>query len=251
MDLNTCAAKDCGKPRFLDYYVCAEHFAFYAAPQYTDSMLVKADEVKLETAPFPDFSLYPELFPASPPSSNPRRPIQQCRRHKARSNLLSLRSALRTALHRARSSRLPRRRKRAQSRDLSSIAFRGTGTPVGANSAGGQSDSGVCIIAKWEMALRIGLASVKLRTIGTVISPLRYPRCFERWCSAALVKFSELDAKANLIQPMGEEDQADSVDTGQLQHLKRVSRIKHIILQNYSPSLGEYLGFSTPRACVL
>ena len=61
MDLNTCAAKDCGKPRFLDYYVCAEHFAFYAAPQYTDSMLVKVD--KLETAPFPDFCLYPEAVP--------------------------------------------------------------------------------------------------------------------------------------------------------------------------------------------
>ena len=43
MDLDTCAAKDCGKPRFLDYYVCAEHFAFYAAPQYTESMLVKVD----------------------------------------------------------------------------------------------------------------------------------------------------------------------------------------------------------------
>ena len=46
MDLNTCAAKDCGKPRFLDYYVCAEHFAFYAAPQYTESMIVKVDNVE-------------------------------------------------------------------------------------------------------------------------------------------------------------------------------------------------------------
>ena len=61
MDLNTCAAKDCDKPRFLDYYVCAEHFAFYAAPQYTDSMLVKVD--KLDPAPFPDFCLYPEAAP--------------------------------------------------------------------------------------------------------------------------------------------------------------------------------------------
>ena len=40
-DVNTCAAKDCDRPRFLDYYVCAEHFAFYTAPHYTDSMLVK------------------------------------------------------------------------------------------------------------------------------------------------------------------------------------------------------------------
>jgi len=57
-DVNTCAAKDCEKPRFLDYYVCAEHFAFYAAPHYTDSMLVNVD--KAEPAPYPDFCLYPE-----------------------------------------------------------------------------------------------------------------------------------------------------------------------------------------------
>ncbi|MFY9729746.1 MAG: hypothetical protein WB723_16765 [Candidatus Acidiferrales bacterium] len=76
MDLNTCAAKDCGKPRFLDYYVCAEHFAFYAAPQYTDSMLVKVD--KLEPAPFPDFSLYPEAVPcvATQQKSPPPDPTQ-------------------------------------------------------------------------------------------------------------------------------------------------------------------------------
>ena len=77
MDLNTCAAKDCGKPRFLDYYVCAEHFAFYAAPQYTDSMLVKVDRLSLEPAPFPDFSLYTEAVPCvatqqkSPPPPDP------------------------------------------------------------------------------------------------------------------------------------------------------------------------------------
>ena len=51
MDLNTCAAKDCDKPRFLDYYVCAEHFAFYAAPQYTDSMLVKVDKLEPRAIP--------------------------------------------------------------------------------------------------------------------------------------------------------------------------------------------------------
>jgi hypothetical protein len=76
MDLNTCAAKGCGKPRFLDYYVCAEHFALYAAPQYTDSMLVKVD--KLDPAPFPDFCLYPEAVPCvageqqSPPPDPPQ-----------------------------------------------------------------------------------------------------------------------------------------------------------------------------------
>jgi hypothetical protein len=73
-DVNTCAAKDCDKPRFLDYYVCAEHFAFYAAPHYTDSMLVKV--ANAEPAPYPDFCSTPKLPPASPPSRNPRRPIQ-------------------------------------------------------------------------------------------------------------------------------------------------------------------------------
>jgi len=60
-DVKTCAAKDCDKPRFLDYYVCAEHFAFYAAPQYTESMLVNVDNA--EPAPHPDFWLYPEATP--------------------------------------------------------------------------------------------------------------------------------------------------------------------------------------------
>lgn len=34
----TCFSRSCAKPRFLDYYVCAEHFAFYAASRYGDSM---------------------------------------------------------------------------------------------------------------------------------------------------------------------------------------------------------------------
>jgi hypothetical protein len=59
-DLNTCAAKDCAKPRFLDYYVCAEHFAFYAAPHYTESLLAKTDPV--ESAACPDLRMYPEEF---------------------------------------------------------------------------------------------------------------------------------------------------------------------------------------------
>ena len=41
---------------------------------------------------------------------------------------------------------------------------------------------------------------------------------------------------------MGEGDQANSFDTGRLQHLKRVSRIKHIILQNYFPPWASILG---------
>ena len=71
-DVNTCAAKDCEKPRFLDYYVCAEHFAFYAAPHYTESMLVNLD--KAEPAPYPDFCLYPESIPcvATERAASPR-----------------------------------------------------------------------------------------------------------------------------------------------------------------------------------
>lgn len=41
---------------------------------------------------------------------------------------------------------------------------------------------------------------------------------------------------------MGEGDQANSFDAGRLQHLKRVSRIKHIILQNYFPPWASILG---------
>ena len=87
MDLNTCAAKDCSKPRFLDYYVCAEHFAFYAAPQYTESLLVKGDNVdNVEPAPFPDFSLYPEAVPcvATQQQSRPPDPTQSDATKRAR-----------------------------------------------------------------------------------------------------------------------------------------------------------------------
>jgi hypothetical protein len=84
MDLGTCAAKDCGKPRFLDYYVCAEHFAFYAAPQYTDSLLVKVD--KVEPPPYPDFCLYPEAVPcvAAQQKSPPPDPTQSDATKRAR-----------------------------------------------------------------------------------------------------------------------------------------------------------------------
>ena len=39
----TCFCKDCAKPRFLEYYVCAEHFAYYVAPRYTESMVIKVE----------------------------------------------------------------------------------------------------------------------------------------------------------------------------------------------------------------
>jgi hypothetical protein len=39
----TCSSKECRKPKFLDYYVCAEHFAYYVAPRYTESMVIKVE----------------------------------------------------------------------------------------------------------------------------------------------------------------------------------------------------------------
>ena len=83
-DANTCSAKDCDKPRFLDYYVCAEHFAFYAAPHYTESMLVNVDEA--EPAPYPDFCLYPESIScvATEQESPPPDPTQSDATKRAR-----------------------------------------------------------------------------------------------------------------------------------------------------------------------
>ena len=62
-DIGICVEKDCDTPRFLDYYVCAEHFVVYAAPHYTDSMLIKPEEPELAApAASPDFRMYPEEF---------------------------------------------------------------------------------------------------------------------------------------------------------------------------------------------
>jgi hypothetical protein len=58
MDAATCVTKDCDKPRFHEYYVCAEHFVFYAAPRYTESMLVK-----VEPAASSELPLYPDAPP--------------------------------------------------------------------------------------------------------------------------------------------------------------------------------------------
>ncbi|HKD63000.1 MAG TPA: hypothetical protein VKB40_03120 [Candidatus Acidoferrales bacterium] len=57
-DLGICVEKYCDKLRFLDYYVCAEHFVVYAAPRYTDSMLVNPET--LASVECPDFRMYPE-----------------------------------------------------------------------------------------------------------------------------------------------------------------------------------------------
>lgn len=59
-DIGVCVEKDCDKPRFLDYYVCAEHFVVYAAPRYTESMLVNIEPAA--PAACPDFRIYPEEF---------------------------------------------------------------------------------------------------------------------------------------------------------------------------------------------
>jgi hypothetical protein len=63
MDVGTCVTKDCDKPRFHEYYVCAEHFVVYAAPRYTESLLVKVEQVEpagaVDPPPYPDFRLYP------------------------------------------------------------------------------------------------------------------------------------------------------------------------------------------------
>jgi hypothetical protein len=47
--------------------------------------------------------------------------------------------------------------------------------------------------------------------------------------------------KRNYI-PVGKEHQADAIGGDELQHLKRVSRIKHVILEKYFPSWAMILG---------
>jgi hypothetical protein len=41
----TCFSKSCSKPRFLDYYVCEQHFVLYAAPRYTESMVINPEPI--------------------------------------------------------------------------------------------------------------------------------------------------------------------------------------------------------------
>ena len=41
----TCFSRNCGKPRFLEYYVCVEHFACYAAPRYAESMVINPEPI--------------------------------------------------------------------------------------------------------------------------------------------------------------------------------------------------------------
>jgi hypothetical protein len=47
----TCFSKNCGKPRFLEYYVCVEHFVCYAAPRYAESIALKAKPITYSAIP--------------------------------------------------------------------------------------------------------------------------------------------------------------------------------------------------------
>ena len=42
---SNCFVKDCSKPRFMGYYVCAEHFVFHASARYTESMIIKVEPI--------------------------------------------------------------------------------------------------------------------------------------------------------------------------------------------------------------
>jgi hypothetical protein len=50
---SNCFVRDCSKPRFMGYYVCAEHFAFYASAKYTESMVIKVEPIGI-------WCVYPE-----------------------------------------------------------------------------------------------------------------------------------------------------------------------------------------------
>jgi hypothetical protein len=62
----TCFSKCCNKPRFLEYYVCAEHFIFYAAPRYTEPMVNKVKPLAYSEF----WYIYPE--PTACSSSQPK-----------------------------------------------------------------------------------------------------------------------------------------------------------------------------------
>ena len=43
---SNCFVRDCSKPTFMGYYVCAEHFVFYASARYTESMIIKVEPIE-------------------------------------------------------------------------------------------------------------------------------------------------------------------------------------------------------------
>jgi hypothetical protein len=58
-----CFVRDCSKSRFMGYYVCAEHFVFYASARYTESMIMKVEPIGF-------WRVYPEGIAATPASLN-------------------------------------------------------------------------------------------------------------------------------------------------------------------------------------
>ena len=42
---SNCIVRDCGKSRFMGYYVCAEHFVVYASARYSESMIIKVEPI--------------------------------------------------------------------------------------------------------------------------------------------------------------------------------------------------------------
>ena len=81
---HTCFSKTCSKPRFLDYYVCAEHFIFYASPRYTEPMVTK-----VEPLAYSEFwCIYPE-----PTFGNSSQPEHTARKSAGRQTTTEARTA--------------------------------------------------------------------------------------------------------------------------------------------------------------
>jgi hypothetical protein len=53
----------------MGYYVCAEHFVFYASARYTESMIMKVEPIGF-------WRVYPEGIAATPASLNTPNPSQ-------------------------------------------------------------------------------------------------------------------------------------------------------------------------------
>ena len=66
---SNCIVRGCSKSRFMGYYVCAEHFVFYASARYTESMII-------EVEPIGFWRVYPEGIAATPTSLNAPNPSQ-------------------------------------------------------------------------------------------------------------------------------------------------------------------------------
>jgi hypothetical protein len=47
----TCFSRNCDNQRFLEYYVCVEHFVRYAAPRYAESIALNARAITYSVIP--------------------------------------------------------------------------------------------------------------------------------------------------------------------------------------------------------